>query len=307
MKSDPGTPTDAEAGASRRIYMIVTQVKSNRVLYFTDDPDYSPPMDEDWYYVSSHDGELPKGMSLRNCWRWRFNGGAFKDTRPESPPKDAAQRLLDHNRAALLAILNEKIDAIRGEHAPSCRLGSLVRAEKLREAGAFFADGLRGESPYLEAVAAARSITLAEAARLVLERAQAMADALTETEPVRERFKQAICAARTEEELLSLRERLLTDVYPQLSERFALKIDRTVPVDPHQPLPEPHLVHERSRLHARLATLVEAGEIEDAMLAEIAGARTEHELHVISMKLQSHERGRQARAQGPEAPVRGRA
>ena len=62
-----------------RVLTIVTQVKSNRVVYFTDDADYLPPTDGDWYYVSSTLGDLPKGMSLRNCWRWRFNGGVFTD------------------------------------------------------------------------------------------------------------------------------------------------------------------------------------------------------------------------------------
>src|SRR4051812_48038046 len=130
MNTTASTPSPAGKAA----HIIVTQVKSNRVVYFTDDPDYSPPMEGDWYYVSSYRGELPADMSLRNCWRWRFNGGVFKDTKPERPAKDARQRLVDHNRSALLGILSEKINAVRAPYAPSCSLGAAVREEKLREA-----------------------------------------------------------------------------------------------------------------------------------------------------------------------------
>ena len=35
-----------------RTWVVVTQVKSHRVVYFTDDPDYQPAMQGDWYYVS---------------------------------------------------------------------------------------------------------------------------------------------------------------------------------------------------------------------------------------------------------------
>src|SRR5437879_693223 len=75
-------------------YTVVTQVKSNRVVYFTDDADYVTPMDGDWYYVSNYHGALPKGMTLRNCWRWRFNGGVFTDGGAHKPEKSAKQALI---------------------------------------------------------------------------------------------------------------------------------------------------------------------------------------------------------------------
>jgi len=34
-------------------WFVVSQCKSNRVVYFTDDTDYVPPMQGDWYYVKS--------------------------------------------------------------------------------------------------------------------------------------------------------------------------------------------------------------------------------------------------------------
>jgi hypothetical protein len=231
---------------------VVAQVKSNRVVYFTDDPEYTPPVEEDWYYLSSYQGELPKSMTLRNCWRWRFNGGVFKDTRPARPAKTPPERLLDHNRKALLKILREKVDAVRIQYAASCRMGAEVRKDKLREARDFL-DGARERAyPFLEAIAAARDVPLADAARLVAERDKAIRSMLVETEQIRERFKVAIHQAHTAEALQAIRERLLGDIYPHLSDRFATRFIRTEPFDRHRPLPEPTLLHERNRLRAQV-------------------------------------------------------
>lgn len=333
-------------------WWVVAQVKSNRVVYFTDDPGYTPPVEENWYYVSSYQGALPGGMTLRNCWRWRFNGGVFKDAGKAKPAKDAAGRLLDHNRKALLRILKQKIDAVRVKHAVSCRMGTEVRKEKLGESRDFLAGGAGERYPFLEAVAAARDVSLADAARLIVEREQATRAMLVETEQIRERLKVAIHAAQSAEELQGLREQLLGEVYPKLSERFAVKFIRTTPLDRHRPLSERTLFHERNRLRAQLRTavnamragagsgyaldelvrarklaaarapetadpllegyarengltleeaarrilqdeaeqekrLVESELLKDALLAEISRARTEHDLHLVSMKLKS--------------------
>ena len=107
--------------------IIVSQVKSNRVVYFTDDLDYQPPMEGDWYYVSTYQGPLPKDMTLRNCWGWRFNGGVFKDAR-EAPRQSAAESLLENNRKALRRLLREKIDARARTFPARLRSGRAGRA-----------------------------------------------------------------------------------------------------------------------------------------------------------------------------------
>jgi hypothetical protein len=42
----------ADCGNPLSCWIVVTQVKSDRVVYFTDDPGYQPPMEGDWYYCS---------------------------------------------------------------------------------------------------------------------------------------------------------------------------------------------------------------------------------------------------------------
>ena len=247
---DAALTTEAATGQKTRV--IVTQVKSNRVVYFTDDPDYAPPMDGDWYYLSHYLGDLPAEMSLRNCWRWRFNGGVFTDTKPKGVARPPRVPLLDHNRKALLQILNDKIDGVRAQYAPSCIMGALAREQKLREAERYRTAREGGEYPMLEAVAQARNLALADAAQLVKDRAAFAGNAIAETERVRERFALAIASAKTEDELLALRERLLDEVYPRMTEKFVFKLEKTEPVDADKPLGPTHLRHERTRLRAQL-------------------------------------------------------
>lgn len=119
-------------------WIVVTQVKSHRVVYFTDDQSYQPPMDGDWYYYSPYTGDLPVSMTLRNCWGWRFNGSSFVDAR-EVVKNTREETLIESNRQVLLKILNEKINVIRQPFMPSCRGGDVVRELKLLEAEDYLA------------------------------------------------------------------------------------------------------------------------------------------------------------------------
>ncbi|SDG96138.1 hypothetical protein [Propionivibrio dicarboxylicus] len=243
------------AAANVPRYTIVSQVKSNRVVYFTDDPDYRPPTDDDWYYVSGYAGALPEAMTLRNCWGWRFNGGVFIDAR-EAPRQSAAEALLEANRKALMRILHEKIGAVRKPFLSSCAYGDVVRQAKHREACEFLAQPERpsiGASfKMLEAVAVARNCTMLEAARLVAAKAEETERVLLESERFREQMSQAIANARDEKTLLQLREWLLDKVYPELTKEFKYRIDNTEPIDLDAPVADTHRLHEIARLKVKL-------------------------------------------------------
>ncbi len=244
-----------EEAAAGRPWTVVTQVKSNRVVYFTDDPDYAPPMEGDWYYVTVHHGALPERMTLRNCWRWRFNGGRFVDA-GEAPKPSKATALLDANRRALREILDEKIDAVRAPFAPSCRDGEQVRERKRAEARAFLDLGPDGADtarfPLLEATALARRISLSEAAHLVLAKEAERSAVQVASERFREQLARAIENATDEAGLLAIREWLLDRVYPELSQQFRFTLLDTEPLDPDAPVPEAHRVHEIACLKAML-------------------------------------------------------
>lgn len=243
-----------------RLWIIVSQVKSNRVVYFTDDVDYQPPTEGDWYYFSTYSGHLPKGMTLRNCWSWRFNGGVFLDAR-ESPKKTGKELLIDSNRKALLRILNEKIDAVRAPYQPDCVQGAAIRQQKLQEAQKLLAleappadENVQAplRFPLLNAVATARNISLLEAAKLVTAKAQESEEVLQESERFREQFKQAIQSAKSEAQLLELREWLLDKIYPALTEQFKYQLQNTEPLKLDEPIKDTHRLHEVARLKVQL-------------------------------------------------------
>jgi hypothetical protein len=193
-------------------WFIVSQVKVHRVIYFTDDPNYQPPSEGDWFFVTHYLGDLPDGMTLQNCWLWRCDGQQIRKAE-DAPVGDAASRLLDSNRKALQRLLRDLVDAQRGAWAPSCALGETLRAAKRAEAAAYLDARRDGtplpRSPLLESHAAARGLTLADTAALILERHRAMHEALVESEALRERFGHAIESALTNAELSQLRQQLL--------------------------------------------------------------------------------------------------
>jgi hypothetical protein len=235
-------------------WIIVTQVKSHRVVYFTDDPQYQPPMEGDWYYCCPYGGLLPEGMTLRNCWGWRFNGGVFADARA-TPVKPAHETLMDSNRKALMSLLREKIDTIREPYLPSCQQGDFIRHLKLSEAQSYLAG--KGEAyPYLQTVAAARNISLAEAARLILAKAEETKQVLLQSERFRELLAQSIQSAQNQVQLLQVRTWLLDQVYPELSKDFKFHIDNTEPLDLNKAIGQTHRQHEITRLKAQLRELI---------------------------------------------------
>ncbi len=257
-------------------WVIVSQVKSHRVVYFTDDPSYQPPMDADWYYCSPYSGGLPTGMTLRNCWGWRFNGAVFTDAR-EPEKKSAEDSLLESNRKALLKLLGEKINAIREPFLPSCQGGDAVRQSKLREAkayqllqaspapdnlplntGAQAGAGVDDAYSLLHAVATARNISLLQAADLIIAKAQETQRVMLETERFRESLTQAIQISSTQAQLNQTRSWLLDQIYPALSREFKFHVDQIEPIALDKPLGQTHRVHEIARLKAQLREAINA-------------------------------------------------
>ena len=256
-------------------WVIVTQVKSHRVVYFTDDPHYQPAMEGDWYYYSPFSGAIPAQMTLRNCWGWRFNGGIFTDARG-TPAKSDQETLFDSNRKTLLALLREKIDTIREPFLPSCKQGDAVRQIKLREAQVYLELGnndpaIRSNTrqtfesakaghgySHLQAVATARNISLYEAAELIVAKAEETQRVLLQSERFRESLTQAIHAAQTHAQLLQIRTWLLDQVYPELSREFKFRIENTEPIALDKPIPQTHRQHEVARLKAQLREVINA-------------------------------------------------
>jgi hypothetical protein len=247
------------AACTNENWIIVTQVKSMRVVYFTDDANYQPATDADWYYCSPYPGQLPEQMTLRNCWGWRFNGGVFIDAR-EKHKKSTRESLIENNRKALLCMLHEKINNIRQPFLPSCDFGEELRRNKLQQAQTYLAlSKIKAQTsldnndfPQLQAVAVARNISLLSAAKLITDKAAETQRVLQETERFREQLSQAIAQAQTQQQLLEIREWMLDKVYPELSKQFKFRVENTEPIDLNKALTEAHRRHEIARLKAQL-------------------------------------------------------
>ena len=249
------------ADASRGWY-VISQVKSDRVVYFTDDPDYRPQMEGDWYFVSHFVGVVPQEMTLRNCWGWRFDGSRFMHAN-DPEPRSVEQSLLETNRQALGALLASRVDALRKQWAPSCVMGDSVRAQKLDEAQRYLAGATApraGEPSFalLEAVAAARAITLPEAAELIVRRAADARAALVASEVAREQFALDIERATTNEQLTTLRHRLLASLQPGNAPQLPPPRMAMAPREWDVALGDPERHHEAGSLRSQLREAINA-------------------------------------------------
>ena len=247
-------PASAPAG-----WFIVSQVKTHRVIYFTDDQGYAPAMDGDWYFVSHYHGELPADMTLKNCWSWRFDGATLRSAGdPAEAGSDAS--LVKSNRKALHAMLSGIVDDLRKPWAPTCALGESLRAAKLLEARAWrdaTADRpVPVELPLLQGLAAARNITLAEAADLVAERHQATLDGLMASEALRERFAYAIDSALTPADLAAVRAHLIAETGDLQASALPRGPQPMSPRELDAPLDEPARALEAARLRAQLRSAI---------------------------------------------------
>jgi len=236
--------------AQNPTWLIVSQVKSNRVVYFTDDTDYRPPMQADWCYISPFRGALPQGMTLRNCWRWRFDGMAFADA-GKPPPANKASTLLAHNRQSLLDQLAERIQALRSPLEPSTPQGHELRARKLAAARAFLAGEPAAE--ILLTTAAAHQLPVAAMARNLLALAAERDAVMANTEALRESLAVAVRRATSQTELLELRQRLINEVAADRLEPQPPTVPHTTPAtQADAPMSEATLVDERLRLRLQL-------------------------------------------------------
>jgi hypothetical protein len=233
-----------------RNWFIISQVKSHRVVYFTDDPAYHPPMQADWCYTSPYRGVLPNGMTLRNCWRWRFNGMAFTDA--GTPPASVkATKLLEHNRQALLDLLAERIQALRQPLEPSTPQGHELRARKLAAARAHLAG--QPAAAILLAAAAAHGVSITAMARQVLALAEERDAVLARTEELRETLTVAIRRATEPSDLMALRQRIVAEVAAdRLEPRPAAAPNTAPPPASDPPLTDAAREEERFRLRLQL-------------------------------------------------------
>lgn len=122
---------------------LIINVLCDRVIYFTDDPAYTP-IPSPYTWVAYTDEPLPELMKLGNCWSYRFRNGELKfadEIAPEERGLPKETVLLKRNKATLVAELNKQIDIRAKVHLASSSLSGSLRAYKLTEATNFIQTG----------------------------------------------------------------------------------------------------------------------------------------------------------------------
>ncbi len=236
-------------------WIVVCQVKSDRVVYFTSDFEYQAPLQGDWYYVHQHLGELPEQMTLANCWRWRYRGKDFLDTVEAhfATPTTALQRLVESNKQALRQMLTDKIHALRKPYILRDLGKEQARQLRLLESKAIQA-GTADEAKLslLPSAAAVRGISMLDMAKRTLAAHQKQQDILTETERVRDEIAVLIDQATTQDDLLILRERLMSDLAPEQNDAYAITPNNTTPIRQDAEPKPAELEQEQLRLRIQL-------------------------------------------------------
>lgn len=239
---------------SPKTWRVVSQVKSNRVVYFTDDSDYTPPTEGDWYYISPYHGDLPKTMTLRNCWGWRFNGMAFTDARELNKP-NVAQTLLNNNKEALHKLLRDKIDAARKPYVATSPAADALHQLRVQQARSILGEQKNADiesEKLLLCGAAARGISIQAMAHRTLAAHEATQTVLIESEVLRDEIAVAIDKATDQQQLMLIRQRLMNDLAPQLNESFKIKpAHTTAQQQKAKPTPD-QLTQEQLRLTVQL-------------------------------------------------------
>jgi Cupin-like domain len=240
--------------ATTHQWFIVSQVKSHRVVYFTDDENYQPPTEGDWYMVSPFLGDLPEGLTLKNCWGWRFNGMAFEDAReyPIGKPTEAAS-LLRRNQDLLLKILREKIEAQRSNGYDSGRTAEQLRQVKLEEARHVFSES--GETAMLRllpTLATLNNKSMKVYATELINEETDRVSLMVESELVKEEFIVLIEAAKNNDELIVLRTRVMSEISPDKNQALKRIREHTTPTQFNAKLTDSDLHQEKARLSVQL-------------------------------------------------------
>jgi hypothetical protein len=245
------------AKTQEKVWIIVSQVKSHRLVYFTDDLSYRPPTQGDWYHISQHRGPLPPEMTLKNCWGWRYRGMAFIDARDKSAvnPKDS---LLAHNKKALRELLQDKIKAMRQRFASPSIFGDEIRQMRLSEARQILAGQAPDAAGLLAHSAQIRGIGVQEMAQRTVTAFERQQQALIHSEMLQDQLMAAIDCSKEQMQLLEIREQIMSDLAPEVNEKYKIKSEHTTPQKIKQSLAPDEITQEQLRLGIELRLKINA-------------------------------------------------
>lgn len=202
------------------MYRLVCDVACNRLIYFTNDRQ-ARLVTNQHVYIREWFDPMPMGITHENCWDWKLIGD--KLVLDITPTQHFPKTLLELNKERILKFLYEKINDHRRAYDPSCHHNDWVRQIKLAEAN-------QGGGPLLEAMASDLGFTVEELCNEIKFKDSEYRNVLINTEIFRERYKEKITIATTNEELYRFRDEI-ADYRPGKSNpahSLSITIDQTV-------------------------------------------------------------------------------
>lgn len=189
---------------------LVIQVSCDRLLYFTEDPGYMAP-GHPYAWTATHEGPLPIGMTLGNCWNWRYRGGKFIEASEIPAEERGLSRdavAIVRNKAVLTRLLDDRLSTmLKGLTVLSAVIAPVLyeEAQKVlaRSAQPTFAEG--SVNPRFDDMAQAQGVTTLELANEIVSDHQLRMDRLLGLETTRRRLSARIAAAKTTQEVEQLR------------------------------------------------------------------------------------------------------
>lgn len=181
--------------------LLVIDLATDRVIWFTDELDQVLTPD-DCAVQAIFEGDIPKQMTVRNCWNYRLRNQELKST---AKPVLPAQTLLAANRQAVLTYINDRSAQWLAPHSARHAAAERLRTLKLEHARQLIG-GDRHQSELLDAVCVACKLdSQQDAANFIVAADAAYVSLLQKVEAVRCRWYRTVSEAQDAHEILLMR------------------------------------------------------------------------------------------------------
>jgi hypothetical protein len=111
-------------------HKFIADVHCDRLVYFTDNINEELATDDN-LYIAYTEKELPEGMTLKNCWNWKWN--SITEELVYSVKKKDVEPLFEQNKSAVRTTLKNVIDTARNSLYSSYAFDDVVNNFIFRE------------------------------------------------------------------------------------------------------------------------------------------------------------------------------
>lgn len=178
-------------------HKFIADVHCDRLVFFTDDMTADLAVDDN-LYLAYTDKELPEGMTLKNCWNWKWN--AVTEEFVYSVKTTTTTSLIDQNKASVRLTLQNVIDTARNSLYSSYAFDDVINNFIFRELFLGKEDQL-----YLHAIAEVEGKSVEDVKAEFQAKRKKMEDVLFLTEVTKRHFEKLIDGCDNQRDLYKIR------------------------------------------------------------------------------------------------------